>query len=110
MQVRRLVLRAASPASDERENVQDCRNAANVSSGTVKALFHSGMTIRKAFDAFAHTPQAVNFPQKILESRGHDVDLRETPFGGGQAIRIDRARGVLIGGSDARKDGCALGY
>jgi gamma-glutamyltranspeptidase/glutathione hydrolase len=45
-----------------------------------------------------------------LKRRGHDVAVRESPLGGGQAIRIDRTRGVLIGGSDFRKDGCALGY
>ena len=49
-----------------------------------------------------------------LVARGHKVvrddrpDAR--PHGGGQAIWIDRGRGVLIGGSDPRKDGCALGY
>jgi gamma-glutamyltranspeptidase / glutathione hydrolase len=45
-----------------------------------------------------------------LRSRGHDVKLRPQPFGGGQAIHIDWRRGVLIGASDHRKDGCALGY
>lgn len=45
-----------------------------------------------------------------LEQRGHRVALRRTPLGGGQVILVDRARGVLIGGSDPRKDGLALGY
>ena len=33
-----------------------------------------------------------------------------TPYGGGQAILIDRAQDVLQGGSDHRKDGCAMGF
>jgi gamma-glutamyltranspeptidase/glutathione hydrolase len=45
-----------------------------------------------------------------LRRRGHEVAWVEVPHGGGQAIEIDHARGVLIGGSDPRKDGCALGY
>jgi gamma-glutamyltranspeptidase/glutathione hydrolase len=44
-----------------------------------------------------------------LAARGH-VLTAAGPLGGGQAIAIDRANGVLIGGSDPRKDGLALGY
>jgi gamma-glutamyltranspeptidase/glutathione hydrolase len=45
-----------------------------------------------------------------LAARGHDVTIPDTPIGGAQAIRIDYETGVLEGGSDPRKDGCALGY
>ena len=32
------------------------------------------------------------------------------PWGGGQIVMFDRANGTLIGASDPRKDGLALGY
>lgn len=48
-----------------------------------------------------------------LSSRGHTLSQAvpvTNQVGGGQAIYLDRAEDVLLGASDRRKDGCALGY
>ena len=45
-----------------------------------------------------------------LARMGHRPERIDRPHGGGQAIWIDHARGCLVGGSDPRKDGMALGY
>ena len=41
---------------------------------------------------------------------GHNLIVPDTPIGGAQAIFIDYKNGILIGSSDARKDGASLGY
>jgi len=45
-----------------------------------------------------------------LASKGHNIRSGSTEegFGGGQVILI--SDGILYGGSDSRKDGCAIGY
>ena len=80
-----------------------------------------GMDLQEAIDA----PRAFADPQsgklnlertihpdvaRALADMGHDVAEPATAIGGAQAIRIDPARGILIGASDPRKDGLAVGY
>ena len=51
--------------------------------------------------------------RKGLSERGHllvEVDAVPGVFGGYQGILIDPASGALIGGSDLRKDGLAIGW
>ncbi|WP_086995665.1 gamma-glutamyltransferase [Rhizobium sullae] len=45
-----------------------------------------------------------------LEARGFKVVQPNWAIGGAQAIWIDAEHGTLLGASDHRKDGCALGY
>ncbi len=45
-----------------------------------------------------------------LEALGHKRIKPGKPIGGSQAIWIDWETGILTGGSDPRKDGCAVGY
>ena len=59
-----------------------------------------GMEVERGY------PDAV---RASLAAMGHDVIVPDTPLGGAQAILIHE-HGILEGGSDPRKDGCALGY
>jgi gamma-glutamyltranspeptidase / glutathione hydrolase len=48
--------------------------------------------------------------RRALEAKGHKLVDVHGGFGGYQAIRIDVIHRVLMGGSDPRKDGAAMGY
>jgi gamma-glutamyltranspeptidase/glutathione hydrolase len=53
--------------------------------------------------------------REALSRMGHDILGEEAVavhggFGGGQGIMIDPATGCFWGGSDQRKDGCAMGF
>ncbi len=85
----------------------------------VSNMVDYGMDVQAAIDAprmfyegeITHVERGVPAATVAeLKRRGHDVALRPSPLGGGQTVRIDWERGVLIGGSDPRKDGCAIGY
>jgi len=45
-----------------------------------------------------------------LKLKGHQINYPVAPIGGGQMILIDEERNLLIGASDWRKDGLAIGY
>ena len=47
---------------------------------------------------------------QALEDLGHHVRVTRGGYGGYQAILHDHERGIWIGASESRKDGCALGY
>ncbi len=84
-------------------------------------LFAFGMTLQEAGDAARArwTGSAVALESGIgrdvrdaLVARGHDLsdEAERGGFGGFQGVQIDRTRGVLLGGSDSRKDGLAIGW
>jgi gamma-glutamyltranspeptidase/glutathione hydrolase len=83
-------------------------------------LIDFGMNVQQAGEAarFRHFGDgAAAFESGIdidvlqaLIRKGHRPMTRMGAYGGYQAIEIDWENGVLAGGSDPRKDGCALGY
>jgi gamma-glutamyltranspeptidase/glutathione hydrolase len=67
----------------------------------------------RVFYSQGNTQVERGIPFKAIEGLrklGHRIVEAPEPLGGGQMIKIDWVEGVLIGGSDARMDGCALGY
>ena len=82
-------------------------------------LLEFGMNIQEAGEAarFRHSAAGLALESAIpaaarfgLAARGHDTVSEVGTFGGFQGILFDRARGVMMGGSDPRKDGLAIGY
>ncbi len=84
-------------------------------------MFDFGLDIQEAMDLPRIFPDprtgAVlaesGLPDKVadaLRAKGHTLAAPDKPIGGSQAVWIDWDQGVLTGGSDPRKDGCALGY
>lgn len=82
-------------------------------------VYDLGMDVQSASDAprsFATEgrleiePTVPNDVMDDLRRRGHDLEIVGSPIGGCQAIMIDEERGALLGASDHRKDGFALGY
>lgn len=85
----------------------------------ITSMVDYGMDIQQAIDAprVFYADEITEVERGVseetvagLKALGHDVALRRMPHGGGQGIVIDWERGNLIGGSDHRKDGCAIGY
>jgi len=94
-------------------------------------LVEFGMDVQQAGDAlrFSHdgssTPTGIRMcdggivylepgiPDTVAEGlckKGHRVEYREGGYGGYQGIWIDPQTNMLHGGSEPRKDGCAIGY
>jgi gamma-glutamyltranspeptidase / glutathione hydrolase len=82
-------------------------------------LIEFGMNLQQAGEQprFRHFQRGLalesaigNEVRKALEQRGHQLTTAPGSFGGYQAIMIDPVTGALAGGSDMRKDGCAMGW
>ena len=55
----------------------------------------------------------ISFDEKLideLKTKGHKINLSSNLIGGGQIILIDNDNKILVGASDWRKDGLAIGY
>ena len=87
----------------------------------ISNMIDFGMDLQEALDApraFADPISGklnleASIPNSVrttLAEMGHDVAEPETAIGGAQAIFMDNRRGILVGASDHRKDGQAVGY
>ena len=82
-------------------------------------LIDFGMNVQEAGEAprFRHSAAGLALESAIspearfgLNQRGHSIVTQIGIFGGFQGILFDHQKGVMMGGSDPRKDGLAIGY
>lgn len=94
-------------------------NQAQAHAQVVANFVDFGMHVQEAGDAarMRHTGTSVALEsgigadvRKALESKGHTIRDGRGMMGGYQAIFVDPRTGVLLGGSDLRKDGLAIGW
>jgi gamma-glutamyltranspeptidase/glutathione hydrolase len=94
-------------------------NQAQAHAQIVANVVDFGMHVQEAGDAarVRHMGQELAVESGIgsdvrraLEARGHAIVDGRGAMGGYQAIWIDHKNGVLLGGSDLRKDGLAIGW
>ncbi len=76
-------------------NIQEAGEAARINHG------NNGVQLESGFGEAARAG---------LTERGHTVTVGAGSFGGFQGIMVDPRTGVLMGGSDPRKDGLAIGW
>ncbi len=100
-----------------------------VMGGYYQALGHAAF-LSKVLDYGLDVQEAIDLPRIMPNFSTTEVEVEQTlshstavelgrrgfriipavdPIGGAQAIRIDWRNGTLLGGSESRKDGCALG-
>jgi gamma-glutamyltranspeptidase/glutathione hydrolase len=94
-------------------------NQAQAHAQVVANFVDFGMHVQQAGDAarMRHSDNGLALEsgiaadvRKALEARGHVILDGRGQMGGYQAIHIDARTGVLLGGSDLRKDGLAIGW
>jgi gamma-glutamyltranspeptidase/glutathione hydrolase len=82
-------------------------------------IYRFGLGVQEASDIprFFHNGKELFLESGISSSvaldlieKGHKIGYDFDVFGGYQGIWIDESKGIFIGGSDLRKDGCAIGY
>ncbi len=82
-------------------------------------LVEFGMNVQEAGEAARcrHTGGMVGLEsgigpeiRRLLTLKGHRIVGMLDSFGGYQGVFVDQSTGVLRGGSDPRKDGCAMGW